>query len=317
MKIGNLTLKNNCLAAPLAGISDVVYRELAIEHGAGLVCTEMVSAAGLARGDRKTLRYIRLGRDRPAAVQIFGSKPEDFARAVDFWAENAELDCLDINMGCPVRKVVSSGSGAALMRDLDLAGEIIALTVAKSPVPVMVKFRLGWDAQNLNFLELGKIAEQAGAAAITLHARTRAQAYSGRADWSKIRELKQAVKIPVIGSGDVKNRADYLALLAQTGCDAVMIGRAAIGNPWIFTEVLDEHFTPPDPARRLTVYLEHTRRLLEYEAHNTEAKTIARMRKFAARYVNGFPGARELRQEINRINNYAGLEKLLTPLLAS
>ena len=312
MRIGALNLRNNCFTAPLAGISDLVYRELAVEHGAGLTYTEMVSAAGLARRDRKTLRYIQSRKDRPLAIQIFGSKPEEFAKAVDFLTEYTELECLDINMGCPVRKVVSSGSGAALMKNLDLARELIEITVAKSPVPVTVKFRLGWDSGSLNFLELGKIAEQAGAAAVTLHARTRAQAYTGKADWSKIRELKQAVKIPVIASGDVKTRQDFLDIQAQTGCDAVMIGRAAIGNPWLFRSIVQGRDIVPSPAERIAMYLEHTRRLLDYKPGN-ETKTIAEMRKFAARYINGFSGARELRQEINTIKTYAGLEKLLKP----
>ena len=310
MKIGTLKLKNNIFAAPLAGISDLVYRELAVEHGAGLVYSEMVSAAGLSRQDRKTLRYIQLRKDQPAAIQIFGNKPEEFARAVDFLAEHTKLDCLDINMGCPVRKVVNSGSGSALMKNLDLAQEIIEITVAKSPVPVTVKFRSGWDSQNLNFLELGKIAERSGAAAVILHPRTRTQAYTGKADWSKIRELKQAVKIPVIASGDVKSRQDFLNIQAQTGCDAVMIGRAAIGNPWLFASITQGKDIVPSAVERIAMYLEHTRRLLDYKPGH-EAKTISEMRKFAARYVNGFSGARELRQEINTIKNYAGLEKLL------
>ncbi|MDR1997995.1 MAG: tRNA dihydrouridine synthase DusB [Candidatus Margulisbacteria bacterium] len=316
MKIGALDLKNKALAAPLAGISDLVYREIAIAHGAGLVYTEMVSAAGLSRQDRKTLRYIQTRKDRPLAVQIFGHKPEEFARAVDFLAEHSAADCIDINMGCPVRKVVSGGSGAALMQNLTLAREIIEITVAKSPAPVTVKFRLGWDSKSLNFLELGRIAEQAGAAAVTLHARTRQQAYTGRADWSKIGELKQALRIPVLGSGDVKIRQDYLDMLEQTGCDAVLIGRAAIGNPWLFAGIAAGADITPPPRQRAAMYLEHTRRLLAYEAefvkgNDSAGKTIAKMRKFAARYINGFPGARELRQELNSIRDYAALKKLL------
>ncbi|GBR74131.1 tRNA-dihydrouridine synthase B [Candidatus Termititenax aidoneus] len=309
-KLGNLTLRGKTLAAPLAGISDLVYREICLEHGAGLTYTEMISTAGLARQNRKTLGYLATRRDRPAGVQLFGKNPEEFARAVDFLAENTDFACIDINMGCPVRKVVSSGSGAALMQNLPLAREIIEITAAKSPAPVTVKFRLGWDARNLNFLELGKIAEQAGAAAVTLHARTRQQAYTGQADWSKIKELAAAVRIPVIGNGDVKNRADAGALLAQTGCAAAMIGRAAIGNPWIFeTEDIE-----PSPQQRAAMYLEHTRRLLQYKPDN-EHKTIAEMRKFAARYINGFTGAAELRRKINVISGYAALEKLLRGVL--
>jgi nifR3 family TIM-barrel protein len=230
---------------------------------------------------------------------------------VDFLAENTSFACIDINMGCPVRKVVNSGSGAALMRDLKLAREIIEITVAKSPAPVTVKFRLGWDARELNFIELGQIAEQAGAAAVTLHPRTRAQAYAGRSDWPKIKELKQALKIPVIASGDVKSRADFLAVQAQTGCDAVMLGRAAIGNPWLFAECAASLPAVVSRGERIAVCLEHTRRLLAYKPDN-EAKTIAEMRKFAARYINGFSGARELRQKINTLKTYAELEKLLS-----
>ena len=309
-KLGNLTLRGRVLAAPLAGVSDLVYREICLEHGAALAYTEMISVAGLARQNRKTLRYLDVRRDRPVGVQLFGKNPEEFARAVDFLAENTDFACLDINMGCPVRKVVSSGSGAALMQNLPLAREIIEITVAKSPLPVTVKFRLGWDAKSLNFLELGKIAEQAGAAAVTLHARTRQQAYTKEADWTKIKELAAAVRIPVIGNGDVRTRADIGALLAQTGCAAAMIGRAAIGNPWIFGTA----DTVPSPQQRAGLYLEHTRRLLQYKPDN-ERKTIAEMRKFAARYINGFAGAAELRLEINTVSDYAALEKLLRGIL--
>ncbi|MDR1453833.1 MAG: tRNA-dihydrouridine synthase family protein [Candidatus Margulisbacteria bacterium] len=308
-KLGSLTLRN-VLAAPLAGISDLVYREICLEHGAGLAYTEMISVAGLARQNRKTLRYLAVRRDRPVGVQLFGKNPEEFARAVDFLAENTDFACVDINMGCPVRKVVSSGAGAALMQNLPLAREIIEVTAAKSPAPVTVKFRLGWDAKNLNFLELGKIAEQAGAAAVTLHARTRQQAYAREADWTKIKELAAAVQIPVIGNGDVKTRADIGALLAQTGCAAAMIGRAAIGNPWIF-----ETADTVSPRQRAEMYLEHTRRLLRYQPDN-EGKTIAEMRKFATRYISGFAGAAELRREINTLSDYASLEKLLRGVLS-
>jgi tRNA-dihydrouridine synthase B len=309
-KLGNLTLRN-VVAAPLAGISDLVYREICLEHGAGLAYTEMISVAGLARQNRKTLRYLAVRRDRPVGVQLFGKNPEEFARAVDFLSEHTNFACVDINMGCPVRKVVSSGSGAALMQNLPLAREIIEITVAKSPAPVTVKFRLGWDEKNLNFIELGKIAEQAGAAAVTLHARTRQQAYTKEADWTKIKELAAAVQIPVIGSGDVKTPADIDALLAQTGCAAAMIGRAAIGNPWIFA--IDG--SAPSPQQRAAMYLEHTKRLLQYKPDN-ESKTIAEMRKFAARYISGFSGAAELRREINTLSDYAALEKLLCGVLS-
>ncbi|GBR75602.1 tRNA-dihydrouridine synthase B [Candidatus Termititenax persephonae] len=311
-RIGGLTLKNNILSAPLSGISDLVFREITTAYGAGLTYTGMISVSGLARQNRKTLHYLDLGKDCPVAVQLFGKNPEEFAKATDFLAEHSGFACIDINMGCPVRKVVSSGSGAALMRNLDLAKEIIELTVAKSPVPVTVKFRLGWDSQSLNFVELGKIAEQAGAAAVTLHARTRQQSYTGAADWTKIKELKQALKIPVIGNGDIKTRADIAAMLRQTGCDAVMVARASIGNPWIFapTEVR------PSLRQRIEVYLAHTRRLLQYRPAN-ERQAIAEMRKFAARYISSFSGAAELRREINTIDDYAGLEKLLKPQLST
>jgi tRNA-dihydrouridine synthase B len=217
---------------------------------------------------------------------------------------------IDINMGCPVKKVVQSGSGSALLKNLPLAREIIQAVVSKAACPVTVKFRLGWDQNNLNYLELGKLCEDEGVAAVTLHARTRAQAYTGRADWTGIAQLKQALKIPVIGNGDVKTRSDFQRMLTETGCDGVMIGRALMGNPWLIESIVQDKEIIPNPAERIQAYLKHTRQCLQKFPQRKPEQLVCEMRKFAHRYINGFPGAVQLRQEINQIKDYSKLETL-------
>jgi nifR3 family TIM-barrel protein len=309
MKIGSITLKNNVCVAPLAGISDIVFRELMVEYGAGLVVTEMISVAGLSRRDKKTFALAAISdAERPVAVQIFGNKPEEFYPGVQVLLEKIQPDIIDINMGCPVRKVVHSGSGSALMKDLPRARKIIQETVRAATRPVTVKFRLGWDAAEKNFLELGKICEGEGVAAIALHARTRAQAYTGQADWAAIAQLKAAVKIPVFGNGDVKTRADYLRMIAETGCDGVMIGRATLGNPWLIKSIAQNQDLEPTPSERIALYLEHTRKQIACYGQEHELYSICKMRKFAHKYINGFRGVAELRQRINQIKDYATLE---------
>jgi tRNA-dihydrouridine synthase B len=312
MNIGSVSLKNNVCIAPLAGISDLVFRELMVEYGAGLVATEMISVAGLSRRDKKTLALTAISeRERPVAVQIFGNKPEEFYPGVQTLLEKIQPDIIDINMGCPVRKVVASGSGSALLKDLPRAKKIIQETVRAAAGPVTVKFRLGWDSASKNFLELAAICEGEGVAAVALHARTRAQEYSGTADWSAIAQLKQAVKIPVFGNGDVKTRDDYLRMLAETGCDGVMIGRAAMGNPWLIKSIAEGREIVPTKQERIAFYLEHARRQVARYGQKWEEHSICKMRKFAHKYINGFDGASELRQKINIIKTLVELEKLL------
>lgn len=313
LTIGNLKLKNNLVLAPLAGFTDSVCRQIMVEHGAGLVYTEMVSAAGLSRGDKKTKELLHFSKsEKPIGIQLFGNKPAEFAASAKYICNETDFDLIDINMGCPMRKVTNNGSGSGLMKTLSLAAEIISAVVGNSTLPVTVKFRSGWSETELNYLELGRIAELEGAAAVCLHPRTRAQCYSGHAKWAHIKNLAAELKIPVVGSGDVKTLDDYKRMLTETSCAGVMIGRGAIGNPWLFQNIIENKTSEPSKQTRIAMYLDHTRRALAAPTHKTPVKTIHEMRKVAARYLTGFSGAAQLRAEINRINSYEELKKLLS-----
>ncbi len=313
LRIGNLKLKNNLLTAPLAGISENVFRQLMLEHGAGLVYSEMISAAALYRRDKKTFKMLRTTeQERPLAVQLFGNKPEEFSAAAKIVTAEVPADIIDINMGCPVKKVVSSGSGSALMKDLPLAKEIIRAVISATSLPVTVKFRLGWAAESSNFLELGKICQEEGAAAVILHPRTRAQFFLGRADWSKITVLKNALQIPVIGNGDIHSLKDANTVLSETGCDGIMLGRGLMGNPWLLDSILAQQELSITSAEKIRMYLAHTKRYLAFYPEVAPVKVLCEMRKFAHRYINGFPGAAELRRQINVIKEVNELEELLS-----
>lgn len=314
-KIGHVQIRNKVLIAPLAGISDIVFRELMVKAGAGLVYTEMISTAGLSRRDKKTFKLLALSkREHPVAIQIFGNKPEEFSRSIEIINNEIPADIIDINMGCPVRKVVHSGSGSALMKNLNLAKEIIQATVGKAACPVTVKFRTGWDSTSLSFLELGKICQEEGVAAVALHGRTRAQAYSGKADWSKIAELKAALKIPVIGNGDVHTLTDAVAIMQETKADAVMLARGCIGNPWLVQSILKNSEITPTPAERIATYLQHTRLFVASYPERSEKALLCEMRKFAHRYISGFSGSSAIRQRINQICTMEELESYILTL---
>ena len=230
-----IILNNQRVLAPLAGYTDLAFRLLCREAGAGLCFSEMISCHGLARGQRNSLVLLHtIPRDRPLIIQLFGSDPEMMARAAA-GVDPDQADGIDINMGCPVKKVVKRGAGSALMRDPDLAERIIAAVVAATPLPVSVKIRAGWDTGTINAPDFARMAEQTGATMITVHGRTRQQGFTGQADWKVIRRVKERVRVPVIGNGDVLTWEDGEAMLSQTGCDAVMIGRGALGNPWVFS----------------------------------------------------------------------------------
>ncbi len=312
IKLGSLKLKNNVFLAPLAGISDSVYRQLAVKAGAGLVYTEMISAAGLSRRDRKTFRLMEFSKsEKPIVVQLFGNKPQEFTESVQVIEGETDFDLIDINMGCPVKKVIQSGSGSALMKDLSLAREIIQSVVSKASLPVSVKFRSGWNDQSINFLELGKICEAEGVTAVCLHPRTRAQAYLGHSNWDQIKELKSSLKIPVIGSGDIKQPQDAQAMLDQTKCDAVMIGRGSMGNPWLIRNIISGQETHPIIEERIAAFLDHVKLFMKSYDYKNEKKSLCEMRKFAHRYISGFSGSAKIRQEINRITEYQVLESFL------
>ena len=314
--IGDIEIEHPFLLAPMAGVTDLPYRLLCKEMGAGLLYTEMVSAKGMYYNSPNTGPLLAKEEwERPIAAQIFGSEPElmaDMAVRV----QEMGFDLIDINMGCPVPKIVNNGDGSALMKDPVLAGKIIKAMADRLSVPVTVKIRKGFDDEHVNAVEMAKIAEQSGAAAVAVHGRTREQYYSGKADWEIIRQVKEAVSIPVIGNGDVTSGEKAIAMREQTGCDGVMIARGAQGNPWIFSELLEYERTGrlpdrPDVEEIKQTMLRHARLQIEYKGDFTG---IREMRKHVAWYTKGLHGAARLRDQINQVESYAELENLLTSL---
>ena len=311
MKIGRLLLTNNIILAPMAGITDLPYRLIMKRFGAGLVFTEMVSANGLVRAGRRTRELLRSDpEERPLGVQLFGEDPAILAAAARLVGNAGEL--LDINLGCPVNKVVRSGAGSTLLRTPQLVGRIVAAVVRATELPVTVKIRSGWDAGSVNFLEIGRIAAEEGAAAVTLHPRTRAQGFGGQADWRQIAELKAALDIPVIGSGDIFSAEDALGMLQQTGCDGIMIGRGGYGNPWLISSTLSRQAggSPalPSPEERRQVAKEHLER---FAACFGAGKAVREMRKHLCWYSRGLNGAAGFR---TRVNHAATLDELYAVL---
>ncbi len=301
MNIGGVRLANPVIAAPMAGVTDRAFRSLAREAGCGLVCTEMVSDQALIYGSARTETILGiLGEPGPLAVQIFGSNPAYMERAAAMAAARGP-QIIDINMGCPTPKIVRNGEGAALMRNPRLAYDVARAVVAAAGLPVTVKMRKGWDEDQVNAVELAVLMEKAGVSAVTVHGRTRSQFYSGRADWNIIGEVKRAVGIPVIGNGDVREPEDARRMLDQTGCDGVMVGRAAMGNPWVFAQIIHyletgEKLPPPTREERVSTALRHLDLLVGLKG---EYIGVREMRKHAAWYLKGVPGAAGIRQDLN------------------
>lgn len=298
IRLGPLELPNPYILAPMAGVSEMPYREIALEHGAGLAPTELVSANGLIRASARTAKYLRKGpSEKPFMVQIFGGEPEIMAQGA-LIAKEAGADIIDINMGCPVPKVTRSGAGSGLLVHPERAAAVVRACKEATGLPVSAKIRAGWDSKSLNFREMGQALEEAGVAFIALHARTRAQGYSGKADWTQIAALKQSLRhTPVVGNGDVGSREDALRMVAETGCDAVMIGRAALGNPWIFRDLAGG--PPPTPTERAALIRRHFKAHLDFVGN--EVSAVRQFRKHLSWYSHGLTQASVFRSKANAV----------------
>jgi len=308
LKIGSLELADNLLLAPMAGITSLPMRLLARDQGASLCFTEMVSVNGLVRDGRKSFELMRsCTEDRPLGIQLFGDDP-------DLLAEGARLsagygDLIDINMGCPVKKVVGSGAGSALLQNPEKIRAVIRSVRRVTSLPLTVKIRSGWGHDSLNYLLIGRIAEDEGADAVTLHPRTRSQMFEGQADWNQLTELKKSLRIPVLGSGDLFTAADVVRMLQQTGCDGIMIARGALGNPWIFSQSRAvRNGAKPDPVRpeeRYAVAMKHLELIV---ADSGELFAVREMRKHLCWYARGISGAAHFRNEVNSLDSRAEIE---------
>ena len=316
LKIGDVSLKNNLILAPMAGVTDLPFRLLCKEQGAGLLCMEMVSAKAIYFNNKNTEELLTIDdREPPVSLQLFGSDPDiisEMAKKI----EDRPFSVLDINMGCPVPKVAGNGEGSALMKNPKLVEEIVSKTAKAIKKPVTVKIRKGFDDAHVNAVEIARIAESAGAAAVAVHGRTREQYYSGKADWDIIRQVKEAVKIPVIGNGDVTSPESARQLLETTGCDGIMIGRGVQGNPWIFRQILHwmetgEEEPKPDLDEVKAMILRHARMLVDYKGAYTG---IREMRKHVAWYTAGYPNSAKLRARVNEIESLEALEDLIQGL---
>lgn len=316
MKIKDLEFNHIAFLAPMAGIADLAFRELCVQYGAAYTVSEMVSSKGLTMGDKKSAQLLTLGNDRPAGAQIFGDDPEIMAKAavkcLDF-----NPDIIDINMGCPAPKIAMNGGGASLMKKPELAYEITKAVVQAVDIPVTVKIRKGWDEESVNAVEMAELAEKAGASAVTVHGRTRQQMYSGSVDFDIIAQVKKAVGIPVIANGDIKDEQSAAIMLEKTNADAIMIGRGALGNPWVFSKInayLDECRVLPEPSvtQKMAVMLKHIQKIIEYKGEYTAMREA---RHHAAYYTKGMRGGAKLRAEIGKLERFEQLQELSYKIL--
>ncbi len=312
MNIGNLHLDNTIFLAPMAGITDLPYRLIMKRFGASLVFTEMVSANGLFYNGAATRELLQsCPEEKPLGIQLFGDSPERLAEAAGIVAEGGDL--IDINLGCPVRKVVRSGAGSALLQNPSKVGTIIRAVRRATDLPLTIKLRSGWDHEHINFLEIARIAIEEGVDAMTLHPRTRSQGFGGQADWEQIKELKQASTVPVIGSGDLFDPQGIKTMFTRTGCDAVMVGRGAYGNPWLIRQGLDIMTgTIPRQPERQERYLVASEHLELFLKHFGPKKTLGHMRKHLCWYTKGLENSAEFRSHINRVSTIDEMRSVLT-----
>ena len=309
MNIGNVSLDNRVFLSPMAGVTDLPFRLICKQKGCGMLYTEMINAKALCYNDENTKKMTKIeDEEHPIAIQIFGSEPEYMGRATEILNSHPN-EILDINMGCPAPKVVKNGDGSALIRNPKLAEEVMKAVVKNSTKPVTLKIRKGWDDQSINAVEIAKIAEQSGISAVAIHGRTREQYYSGKADWDIIKEIKDAISIPVIGNGDVFEIEDAINMLEKTNCDAIMIGRGAQGNPWIFNRInhymeTGEILPKPTAEEKINTAIEHMK--LAVEEHG-EYVAVREMRKHIGWYIKGLKNSARYRDEINKLTDSEGV----------
>lgn len=314
-KIGNIILKNNVVLAPMAGICNNAYRSIIKEMGCGLIYAEMVSNKAISYGSKKTIDMLYMEEnERPISQQIFGSDIESFVKAAKYINDTMHPDIIDINMGCPVPKVaLKSQAGSALLKNPDKVYEIVKSVVEAVNVPVTVKIRSGWDFNNINAVEIAKIVEKAGASAIAVHPRTRSQGYSGTADWDIIKQVKENVSIPVIGNGDIKSCYDAKEMIEKTGCDAIMIGRGVLGNPWLIKECIDYLENKIEPNKvsikeKLDMILYHLEKLIKLKS---EKVALLEIRSHASWYLKGIPNSSKLKEEIFKTKSIEEFKQLI------
>ncbi|MEA5026805.1 putative tRNA-dihydrouridine synthase [bioreactor metagenome] len=309
LKIGNVELKNNIIVGPMAGITNQAFRSLVLQLGAGLVYSEMLSDKAINYHNQKTLEMLYIAQDEhPITLQLFGNEIDSMVQAAVYLDQNTACDIIDINMGCPVPKVANNGSGSALMRDPDHVYKLVKALVLAVGKPVTVKIRSGLNQQSINAVEIARLCEAAGAAAIAVHPRTKTQMYNGKADWQITKEVKQAVQIPVIGNGDIYHKEDAVRMFAETGCDAIMLARGVLGNPWLIRELLDQETAAISLDDKLNMVLEHTKRLIRLKG---EKVAVREMRGQCGWYLNGLPYNNKTKLALSKAESAKQLYELI------